>query len=69
MFRRTWSVNSLSSRLPFPFPADPTLPPSPKPRYRSHYCYQGFEGLLDDAKRQAMSDFEIAAHLVDFSAL
>ncbi len=69
LFRLTWSLSALSPYLPFPFPVDPALPPSPKTRYRSHYCPPDPGLLFDKIRRDAMSDFELAAHLVDFSAL
>ncbi len=69
LFRLTWSLSALAPLLPFPFPVDPNLPPSPKPRYRSHYCSLGLGPLFDQTRRTSMSDFEIAAHLIDFSAL
>ncbi len=33
----TWSRDALAPHLPLVFPVDPTLPPSPKRRYRSAY--------------------------------
>lgn len=69
LFRLTWSLGALAPYLPFPFPVDPALPPSPKTRYRSHYCPPEIEPLLDEARRKSMSDFELAVHLTDFSGL
>ena len=69
LFPLTWSLGALSPHLPFPFPSDPNLPPSPKPRYRSCYHPPGPGPLLDEMVRKGMSDFELAVHLIDFSAL
>jgi hypothetical protein len=69
LFPLTWSLGALASYLPFPFPVDPALPPSPKRRYRSCYCPPEPLPLFDQTKRNAMSDFELAVHLIDFSAL
>ena len=69
LFPLTWSIGALAPYLPFPFPVDPSLPPSPKPRYRSNYCPPEPAPLFDEARREGMSDFELAVHLVDFSAL
>ncbi|MDI7276682.1 MAG: hypothetical protein QME94_11945 [Anaerolineae bacterium] len=65
----TWSVEALRPRLPFAYPADPNLPPSPKSRYRSAYQYPGPGLLLDEVRRQNASEFEVGLHLVDFSPL
>lgn len=69
LFPLTWSLGALSPYLPFPFPVDPNLPPSPKPHYRSLYCPPEPGRLFDQTKRDGMSDFELAVHLIDFSAL
>lgn len=69
LFRLTWSLGALAPALPFPFPSDPALPPSPKARYRSCYQPPELDPLFDEAKRKSMSDFELALHLVDFSGL
>lgn len=65
----TWSVQVLLPRLPFAYPADPRVPPSPKPRYRSAYQCPRPEWLLDEARRNNASDFEVALHVIDFSPL
>lgn len=69
LFPLTWSLGALSPYLPFPFPVDLAAPPSPKTRYRSHYCPPEPDPLFDQTRRTAMSDFELAVHLIDFSAL
>lgn len=78
-FVATWSLQALLPALPLVLPLLPgeeSLPPSPKPRYLSAYRYPGPERLLDaltDPTRPttlaSLSDFELALHLVDFSAL
>jgi len=64
----TWTLSALAPAGPLPLPSDPTLPPSPKPRYRS--SYQPPEpAALASVKLADLSDFEIALHLIDFSPL
>lgn len=65
----TWSVEVLLPRLPFAYPANPTVPPSPKSRYRSAYQYPGPGLLLDEVRRNNASEFEVALHIVDCSPL
>lgn len=69
LFIPTWSIQTLLPSLPLLFPVDPSVPPSPKTRYRSHYRYLGPEALLDKTYRATLSDFEIALHVIDFSPL
>ena len=69
LFPLIWSLGALAPYLPFPFPVDPTLPPSPKTSYRSHYCPLDPGPLFDQTRRGVMSDFELAVRLTDFSAL
>ncbi len=64
-----FSAQALLPQLPFPFPCDPGSPPSPKRRYRSHYCYQGPQALLDPSQLKGLSDFQVALHLIDFSPI
>jgi hypothetical protein len=65
----TWSLAALATTLPWrwPVPAPPAA--SPKPRYRSRYQHPGPARLHDAAQRAALSDFEIALHLIDFTPL
>ena len=64
-----FSLSNLRSRLPLTFPLDPNLPPSPKPRYRSQYRYLGPEGLDDPQTLDALSLFDLASRLIDYSNL
>ncbi len=64
----TWSVAALTGDGPLRFPVDPSLPPSPKTRYRS--SYQPPEpAALEPADLKDLSDFELALRLIDFSPL
>lgn len=56
----------LGPHLPLRFPLDPTLPPSPKHTYRSHYQYLGSEGLDD---METLSSFDVAVRLIDYGNL
>ena len=69
LFASTWSLEALAPRLPFLFPVERTLPPSPKKRYRSQYAYRGVAPLLDAAQRVTLSDWEISLRLIDFAPL
>ena len=40
-----FSLDELKQKLPLVLTANPALPPSPKPRYRSAYRYLGFDDL------------------------
>ena len=55
--------------LPLCFPQDPALPPSPKPRYRSHYRYLGPDGLDDPQTLATYSNFDVAVRLFDYANL
>jgi len=55
--------------LPLQFPRDPDLPPSPKPRYRSHYRYLGPDGLDDPQTLDTLSDWDLALRLFDYTNL
>ena len=59
----------LLERLPLRWPTPGGTPPSPKKRYRSHYCYLGYDDLLDAKTWEHLSDFEVALRLVDFEGL
>jgi len=63
------SLWGLRGRLPLCWPTPPHVPPSPKPRYRAYYVYQGWDDLLDPAAWAHLSDFDLVLRLVDFSGL
>lgn len=60
---------NLKRNLLLVFPLHPNVPPSPKPRYRSHYRYLGGEQLEDSTQLETLSPFEIAVCLFDYSHL
>jgi hypothetical protein len=64
-----FALENLKLRLPLVFARDPDLPPSPKRRYRSHYCYLGFDQLEDPEKLDTLSSFEMSLQLFDFTHL
>lgn len=66
---QTWSLAALRPHLPLVFPVAPTLPPSPKPSYRSQYRPPDPAVLPDPARWETLSDFELALWLIDFSPL
>jgi hypothetical protein len=68
-FINTFSLEALRPLLPFLFPVPENLPPSPKPRYRSHYRYLGFEELTNPAILATLTLFQITLRLIDFSPL
>jgi hypothetical protein len=59
----------LRPRLPLRFPLDPDLPPSPKRRYRSHYCYLDAEGLQVPQTLETLSPFDVALRLINYAQL
>lgn len=63
-----FQLRQLQQKLPLVFPADATLPPSPKPHYRSAYRYLGTAELNADSL-QVFSVFDISVQLFDYSAL
>ena len=65
----TWALAALAATLPWRWPAPAPPAASPKPRYRSQYQHPGSARLHDAAQRAALSDFEIALHLIDFTPL
>ena len=65
--RFSWS--HLQAALPLRFPCDPSLPPSPKHRYRSHYRYLGTEGLETLQSLETLSSFDVALRLIDYALL
>ena len=64
-----FDLANLKHHLPLVFPRHPDLPPSPKPRYCSHYRYLGWDDLQDAALLETLSAFEIAVRLFDYSHL
>jgi hypothetical protein len=64
-----FALCNLKQRLPLAFPRHPDLPPSPKPRYRSHYRYQGFDDLGKKGALKDLSPFEIDLRLFDYTNL
>lgn len=62
-------LSHIEPRLPLRFPRDPTLPPSPKHRYRSDYRYLGAERLDDPQYWETHSSFDIALCLIDYANL
>ncbi|NIV31030.1 MAG: hypothetical protein GWN58_16520, partial [Anaerolineae bacterium] len=63
-----FALHKLKENLPLVLSPDPRLPASPKPRYRSAYCYLGWHDLNEMAI-ETLSPFEIAVRLFDYSAL
>ena len=63
-----FTLDHLRRKLPLVFPRDPELPPSPKPRYRSTYCYLGADDLNEETVA-VFSPFEISTRLFDYSSL
>ena len=63
-----FALHNLKERLPLVLSPDPSLPPSPKPHYRSAYRYPGLEDLNEEAL-ETFSPFEIGARLFDYSSL
>jgi hypothetical protein len=63
-----FSLSHLKGHLPLVFPVDSSLPPSPKPRYRSIYRYWGADDLNAESL-QTWSPFEISLRLFDYSGL
>jgi hypothetical protein len=61
-------LDKLKEKLPLVLPHDPNLPPSPKPRYRSAYCYLGADDLNEETLA-IFSPFEISTRLFDYSPL
>jgi hypothetical protein len=61
-------LHELKQQLPLVWPSDPSLPPSPKPRYRSAYRYLGVDDLSEETL-QTFSSFEISIRLFDYSLL
>ena len=68
-FVQTFSFQALRDRLPFLFPVPQQVPPCPKRRYRSAYCYLGYDGLDNPLVLATLTFFEVALRLIDFSPL
>jgi hypothetical protein len=64
-----FAFRRLQAQLPLSFPLDPTLPPSPKRRYRNQYRHQGCAELQQPQSWQTLSSFQLALRLFDFSPL
>lgn len=64
-----FALRQLQAQLPLTFPLNPELPPSPKRRYRNYYRCLGFQELKDPQCWQALSPFQLALRLFDFSQL
>jgi hypothetical protein len=63
-----FALDNLKQNLPLVFPRDASLPPSPKPRYRSAYRYLGFADLNEETI-ETFSTFEMSVRLFDYSHL
>ena len=63
-----FALHKLKEKLPLVLACDPNLPPSPKPRYRSAYCYLGADDLNEETLA-IFSPFEISTRLFDYSPL
>jgi hypothetical protein len=63
-----FALDHLKEKLPLVLSPDPTLPPSPKPRYRSTYRCLGWDDLTGETI-QIFSPFEISVWLFDYSSL
>jgi hypothetical protein len=63
-----FTLDNLKREIPLVFPRDSDLPPSPKPHYRSAYCYLGFEDLKEEML-ETLSPFEIAVRVFDYRHL
>ncbi len=64
-----FALCNLWSSLPLCFPLDVELPPSPKHRYRSNYCYLDSEGLNVPQRLETLSSFDVAVRLIDYATL
>jgi hypothetical protein len=63
-----FTLDKLKEKLPLVLACDHTLPPSPKPRYRSAYRYLGWDDLNEETI-EIFSPFEISVRLFDYSSL
>jgi hypothetical protein len=63
-----FALDNLKEKLPLVLAPDPTLPSSPKPRYRSTYRYLGWDDLNEETI-ETFSPFEISVRLFDYSPL
>jgi len=68
-FVRQCSLLGLRPTLPLCWPTPTGTPPSPKPDYRSHYTYLGWDELENPQAWAYLSDFDLVLRLVDFSGL
>ncbi len=64
----TWALAALVPAGPLRFPVEAPPPPVPKRRYRSAYVPPDPAALIG-ADLAALSDFELALHVIDFSPL
>jgi hypothetical protein len=64
----TWALAALVPTGPLRFPVEAAPPPVPKRRYRSAYVPPDPAALVG-ADLAALSDFELALHVIDFSPL
>lgn len=69
LLRATFALPVLLPKLPFVLPTVPNIPPSPKRHYRGQYVYRGADDLADPAAWLALSPFDLALRLFDFSPL
>jgi hypothetical protein len=63
-----FALDTLRAQLPLTFPCDPTVPPSSKPRYRSHYSPRAATDLTAELLATG-TPFELWCHLFDYRAL
>mgnify|MGYP001823642030 CR=1 FL=1 len=68
-FVQQCSFAGLRAQLPLRWPRSPSIPDSPKKRYRSHYLHLGCDDLEDPANWKDKSTFDLVLRLVDFSPL
>jgi hypothetical protein len=65
-----WALDAWAAPLPLRWPAAAAPPPVPKLRYRSQYRPPDPMPLREEPSRlTALSDFELALHLIDFTPL
>jgi hypothetical protein len=63
-----FALHKLKEKLPLVLSRDPSLPPSPKPRYRSTYRSPGLDDLSEETL-ETFSPFEIGVRLFDYRSL